>query len=806
VTIVRQTSFAGGELSPSLYGRTDLDRYRIGARQLKNFIVTPFGAVSNRPGTQYLGAVKTGSGCAQARLVPFVFSDEQALVIEFGYHYVRFWEDGEQVMSGGSPYEVATPYAVADLPDLRFAQMGNIITIAHPDYTPRELERTATSPLTFTLTTISFDVPVCPITAIGEVSWDNSISPTYPTYWKWAISAVCQSLDGTRTWETLAGGNFYIELTNEPAWDSGTTYGLGDYVNYGGHTWKSKASGNTGNTPYEGSSWWYRQSFLNGGQLLSITEHKPVISWTEPTVTEFRIVSMRLYRGRDDILGFLTEIKSGSGMAFTDDGQTEPDFLQRPPKGENPFEIYDAGGSLVRTEEPATVTHQDERLIFGGTAERPNYLFMSRTGDWHNFDQYPIVVDDDSITFGLAGRRFEEIRSLLPGRSLLVFSSSSEWAVDGGQPDTPMTPTGLSARSRTERGSTWLEALKVGDDHALFVQRKGTIVRDLRYDGQAGTYVNGDLSLFSHHLLAGKSVVAWCWQEDPWSIVWLVLSDGTLLSLTFMPEQKVIAWARHELAGEGLVESICSIPEGEEDALYFIANRGGVRYVERLASRTVTDVKKDAVFLDASVTYRLATDQVTFSGLSHPNGSAVYLLVDGAVMGPYTVAAGVCDPSADFPITGVAAYDAGTTYDKGDYCTYGGYTWRSLVDDNLAHTPADGVYWSYVYVHVGLRYDADFETLDLPPGEGKTKVKTIKELSVEVEASRGLWVGEDFDHLDEWQQRDVEDSYEVVGAFTGQARFYVRSTWNHGGRAVARQVDPLPLTILSVTREVEYGQ
>ena len=196
---------------------------------------------------------------------------------------------------------------------------------------------------------------------------------------------------------------------------------------------------------------------------------------------------------------------------------------------------------------------------------------------------------------------------------------------------------------------------------------------------------------------------------------------------------------------------------------------------------------------------------VTFDGLDHLNGKEVYLLVDGNVMGPYMVSGGICDPSADFPLTDIAAYDAGTTYAEGEYVTYGGYMWRSLVAGNVGNTPADGAYWTYVHVHIGLRYDCDLETLDLPPGEGKTRVKVIKELAIEFEASRGLWYGEDFDHLNEWNQRQVEDSYETIGAFTGQARFNIRATWNHGGRAVIRQVDPLPVTILAVTREVEYG-
>jgi hypothetical protein len=825
MTIVRQTSFAGGELAPSLYGRTDLDRYKIGARQLKNFLVSPFGAASNRPGTQYLGAVKTGSGCAQARLVPFIFSDEQALVIEFGYHYIRFWLNGVHV----SVAEIASPYAVADIPRLKFAQKGNIITITHPGYTPRELERTATSPLTFTLTTISFDAPVGPtlsspsILAI-EMTSDFATSPSADARpWIWKLTAICQSLDGTRTWEAPVTSPTYCALRypGTYTWSSGTTYALADQVMYDGYMYTSMQSANVGHTPGSSSGWWAISYFeptpLPGsvwrvGDVdhyafpVSLAVNQPTIMWAITAPTTYRVVNWCLYRSTSLQLMGLVAVLGPTESSFVDTGDTEPDFLQRPPKGENPFEIYNASGGLVRTEEPATVAYQDERLIFGGTAERPNYLFMSRVGDWHNFDQYPIVKDDDSITVGLAGRRFEEIRSLLPGRSLLAFSMMSEWCIDGGQPDQPVTPAAISARIRSERGSTWLDALKVGDDHALFVQRKGMIVRDLRFDGQAGTYVNADLSLFSHHLLAGKSVAAWCWQEDPWSIVWLVLSDGTLLSLTFMPEQKVIAWARHELAGGGLVESICSIPEGEEDAVYLIVNRGGVRNFERLASRQVTNIRVDALFLDSAGLYHLATDQVTFTGLNHLEGLDVHLLVDGAVMGPYTVAAGVCDPSADFPITGEAAYDAGTSYFEGDYCTYAGLTWRSLVDANLGHTPTDGAYWTYVTVWVGLRYDCDFETLDLPPGEGKTRVKAIKELSIELEASRGLWVGEDFDHLDEWQQRDVEDSYETIGAFTGQARFFIRSTWNHGGRAVVRQVDPLPCTILTVTREVEYGQ
>jgi hypothetical protein len=728
------------------------------------------------------------------RLVPFIFSDEQALVLEFRNKSVRFLLNGSYVMSGASPYQVTTPYLAADLPRLKFAQMGNVITIAHPDYSPRELVRTATSPLTFTFTALTF--PAMRVNIPRVVPWEI-YSYEYPLYslnWNtikydttiftgtrklygWLITTICQSLDGARTWESV--GNLISHLTRIDTatypswlgtWSAATTYAANDHVAFevGGQIFhfKSLAGGNLNNPPVTGyttdDTWW--ESIRFGLGYMDLVEVKPELQWADPDATDCRVINYCIYRLEGSApgeLGFpgLIAVLDKGVRAFVDDGSIGADFLQRPPKGENPFAVYNYDNTILRTEDPSTVVYQDERLIFGGTAERPNYLFMSRTGDWHNFDQYPLVKDDDSITVGLAGRRFEEIRSLIPGRSLLVLTTMSEWAVDGGQPDEPMTPTAISARIRSERGCTWLDGLKVGDDHCLFVQRKGTVVRDLMFDGQAGTYVNRDLSLFSHHLFVGKQVIDWCWAEDPWSVIWAVLDDGTLLSFTFIPEQQVFAWARHEIGGDGVVESICSIPEGEEDAVYVVVRRGAVRSIERFATRQITSAT-ESIFLDGSVSYSFGTATTAITGLTHLAGLVVYALADGLVQGPFTVSS-----SGTITLTTAA-----------------------------------------LRVHVGLKYNADFESLDCSPGEGKTRVKSVKTAWVELEASAGsIQAGEDFTHLDTWSGVEADETAKVSGLTTGQARIPTISHWNHGGRVCIRQSDPLPITILAVTREVEYG-
>lgn len=149
---LQQASLTGGELSPSLYGRVDLARYATSLRTCRNFIPRPFGGIDNRPGTEYVAEVKDSS--KEVVLIPFQFSQTQNYVLEFGDLYIRIYTGGAQVESGGSPVEVTTPYLEADLPNLRFAQSADVLTIVHPDYSPRELARVSAT--SWTLSTFDY--------------------------------------------------------------------------------------------------------------------------------------------------------------------------------------------------------------------------------------------------------------------------------------------------------------------------------------------------------------------------------------------------------------------------------------------------------------------------------------------------------------------------------------------------------------------------------------------------------------------------------------------------------------------------
>ena len=151
-TTLALTSFVSGELGAKLDGRTDFAKYNTGAKTLENFLIHPQGSATRRVGTQFIAEVKDST--KKTRLIPFEFSTVQTYVLEFGNQYMRVYKDKGQVQSGGSAFELATPYLEAELFEIKFAQSADVLFICHPNHAARKLARTGHT--SWTLTEIDF--------------------------------------------------------------------------------------------------------------------------------------------------------------------------------------------------------------------------------------------------------------------------------------------------------------------------------------------------------------------------------------------------------------------------------------------------------------------------------------------------------------------------------------------------------------------------------------------------------------------------------------------------------------------------
>ena len=91
------SAFSAGEISPLLEGRTGIEKYKEGLADLTNMIVMPTGGTKRRPGTEYLGEVKTSS--VLSRLIPFQFKSTDTYILEFGNEIMRVYRNGAQVLN-----------------------------------------------------------------------------------------------------------------------------------------------------------------------------------------------------------------------------------------------------------------------------------------------------------------------------------------------------------------------------------------------------------------------------------------------------------------------------------------------------------------------------------------------------------------------------------------------------------------------------------------------------------------------------------------------------------------------------------
>jgi hypothetical protein len=141
------TNFSSGEVSPKLFGRPDYSKYQNSCETLENFMLEPLGGATRRAGTEYIATTKFPQ--YSCRLIPFVFSDEQAYMLEVGQYYIRFFMDGGVITQGTEPIEVVTPYASADVFGIQYVQSCDVMYFTHRSFPVYKLSRTSHTVWTF---------------------------------------------------------------------------------------------------------------------------------------------------------------------------------------------------------------------------------------------------------------------------------------------------------------------------------------------------------------------------------------------------------------------------------------------------------------------------------------------------------------------------------------------------------------------------------------------------------------------------------------------------------------------------------
>lgn len=798
-----QPAFTAGELAPALWARVDLSKYASGLKNATNLFVHPHGGISNRAGFEFVGEVKDST--KKTVLIPFQFNTEQSYILEFGNDYFRAYRDGGVILSGGSPYEVVTTFTENDVADLVYAQEADVMYGAHPLFAPWKIGRLADD--NWTLTTLTFtpatpaptglagtaryklrrgdtdtiNFKVTSVSAAGAESAASTVSNNVNfqvTYFDGRFARV--------SWAPVAGAAMYrvyktdgdgqgivaetadtsadmpvgpgafsgdgtvaptVSETGAPAIPTGVTVAIvfGKEIKY-------KVSAINEDTGEESLP----SSEVTINNDMSIAGNKNNLTWTAVAGAD----AYNVYKNENGVYGFIGRTETTSFI----DENIAPDTSSGPQEAKNPFS---ASGDY-----PRCVTFIEQRLGYAGSLNEPQGVWLSQSANYENFGVSSPAQASDAVTFRIRARQVNEIRAMLPIRGLMLLTSGAEWIVSGGSNSDAIAPSAIKIDNQGFRGCANVQPVVVGNT-ILFAQDRGCVIRDFSYQFADDAFVGRDLTILARHLFDNRSIVSWAYAQAPYSIVWVVLDDGSLVSLTYLKEHDVWAWTHHESGpdNDALFEHVAVIAEGKEDVPYFIVKRtiGGQskRYIERLHTRVMNDVT-DAFFVDCGLTYDGAP-ATEISGLDHLEGETVVALADGNAVHGLVVSAG------------------------------------KVTLPNAASK-----------VHVGLSMEATLQTLDLDLGQVQGigtvqgRKKSISELTLRVETTRGIFIGpkdgdRESDHLVEYKQRSKEAWNEAIGLYTGDIHMTPAWDWSDGGNMFIKQFDPLPMTILAIMPDVTIG-
>ena len=727
-----QNGFTAGEMSPELFGRTDLAKYHQGTSTMRNFFVNYRGGSASRAGFRYVLACKqpaTASDATPPRNIPFQFNINQGYVLEFGDEYMRIVSNGAYAVedanaitaiskanpgvftytnthyslangdwifisgvngmtnfnnlvwivaglsganfhvtdlfgnaintttfsaytSGGTLeriYTVVSPYAVEDLPFLKYTQSADTMS------------------LTCVNQETNVDYPPYDLVRNGATDWVFT-AVTFAT----SIAAPTGVSATAHASTTLSTYYSYVVTALNDVGEESIASSIATCEN-------NDISINAGSNVINWSA-------VSGATSYNIYAATPIYNVTTPTGVPY---------------GYLG---STTGLNFID-SNIITDFTQTPPIHIDPFPST--------SNYPGVVAYYQQRRVYANTLNNPDTYYMSRPGAYLNMDSSVPVIDNDAITGTPWAQQINGIQFLVPMTTgLVTLTGSGAWLVNGGT-SAAITPSSQTATAQAYNGSNFHVQPIVINYDILYIQSKGSIVRDLSYNFFSNIFTGEDKTILSSHLFNFHQIQQWCYAEEPYKVVWAVRDDGIILSLTYLKEQDIYGWARHDT--NGFFVDVCSVTEPPVDAVYAIVKRyitgknQWMYYQERMDNRNWQNVE-DCFCVDAGLSYPMSYPNATLlpsAANGTQNISSVSIIVGGSgytaptalaidttgqgngATFSVTVSGGII--TAVTPLTQGENYQAGTTIVIND-STGSGAIAQPIITNNVTFTATSSVF------------------------------------------------------------------------------------------------------------------
>lgn len=847
-----QNGFSAGEMSPRLFGRTDLAKYHLGTSTCRNFFIDYRGGASSRAGLAYVGMCKQGapnSGGTSTnnppRDIPFQFSISQGYALEFGDLYMRIKSDGAYVVETGTNitaasnadpliisdtahgysngdwiyisgmrgmtqlngltwiiinkttntyqlsdlfgttvdstnftaytssgtaariYTVVAPYNAADLPFLKFTQSADTMTLTCvnqetlTEYVSYELVRNSVTNWSFAADT--FASAIAAPTGISVVA--NS-STTLSTFYSYVVTAV----DATTGEESVASTVGTVE-NNDISINAGSNVitwspvnGASSYNVYAATASYAVAVPAGASFGFIGSAFGTQFTDTNiiadfttvppvhndpfsRGQISSLTSTAVGSSYTQSSAS----YSIGSTAGTGAVI--IPVIVNGGAVAY---------IVQNGGKNYKSGDVFTLTGNGSGTRAtatlnvgpqsgtyPGTCAYFQQRRCYAYTLNNPDTYYMSQPGAFSNMDSSIPTTASDSITGAPWAQQINGIQFLVPmPGGLVILTGKGAWQLNGGT-SAEITPATQTATPQAYNGCHFHIPPIVVNYDILYVQAKGSIVRDLSYNFFVNIYTGTDMTVLSNHLFDFHQLEQWAYAEEPFKLIWAVRDDGVMLCLTYLKEQDVYAWSRHDT--NGIFVGVCSITEPPVDAIYVITKRyiqgpaAWVYYSERMDNRNWQTVE-NCFGVDAGLSLPVTLPNATLTPAADTgtNNISALNLIDGGknYIAPTLTALDPTGEGSGFSatpivvmgvITGYTINNEGTDYQQGTQIiindtTGSGAVLAPIITNNVIFNASSSVFTSNMVgdvIRIGNNNASPSSSFSIAPtGGGKAIITT----------------------------------------------------------------------------------
>lgn len=502
-------------------------------------------------------------------LIPYKASDINSYVLEISYNSIRFYTQHGIMLKDDEVYSIKSPYKYGELFDkngidqIKYTQNGDFLYLFHPNHKIKVVYRNSNNEWNIEDFEFKNGPWQSPNTTGAVLKVEEDDTGSYIT-------------SNVGVFERKYVGKLIrltIVNTTVSSWVNDKQYYEGDYVLSDGKYYRCANAGVSGDIKPT-----HTIGLQSDGKIMWEYKHSGYgIAKVDEYVSDTRI--------KVTLQGeFPEELKVGTN-----------DYT-----GTNYFEISVFGGECIY---PMSGVFYRSRFAVLANINNIPTVYMSCSDDYDNFSDkdFGEVLDTNAITIPLYSNEYAIPNFLISGNVLFVGTSAGEFFVDSASSSSAMSPSNVLYKQFSQNGSLAIQPQKVGAS-VIYVSKQGVGLRNILYSLEKDGYDSLDISLFGKHLLYSgiKKIV---YQELPNKVIWIVTQDGKLIGLTYMQEQKVLAYHRHDLGGDVVDVAIIPNPYNNYEDLWVEVKRGDDYCIEWMDIGFSLD-EKEYFFVDSGLSLK----------------------------------------------------------------------------------------------------------------------------------------------------------------------------------------------------------